>query len=36
MHPYSDRFCTGGQALHAAIERCAASDGDVLVIGCEK
>jgi len=29
-------FRTGGEALHHAIERCHATDRDVLVIGCEK
>jgi len=29
-------FKTGGEALHHAIERCHATDGNVLVIGCEK
>jgi acetyl-CoA acetyltransferase len=29
-------YRTGGEALHHAIERCQATDGDVLVVGCEK
>jgi acetyl-CoA acetyltransferase len=29
-------FKTGGEALHRAIEHCHHTDGDVLVIGCEK
>jgi acetyl-CoA C-acetyltransferase len=29
-------FRTGGEALHHAIERCRATDDDVLVVGCEK
>src|SRR5882672_5490963 len=27
-------FRTGGEALHHAIERCRATDDDVLVVGC--
>lgn len=34
--PVHGPFRTGGEALHTAIERCAVTDGDVLVIGCEK
>lgn len=29
-------FRTGGEALYSAIERCQTTDGDVLVVGCEK
>jgi acetyl-CoA C-acetyltransferase len=34
--PVHGPFRTGGEALHHAIERCARTDGDVLVVGCEK
>src|SRR5262249_2393030 len=34
--PVHGPFRTGGEALHTAIERCGATDGDVLVVGCEK
>ena len=34
--PVHGPFRTGGEALKNGIERCAGTDGDVLVVGCEK
>jgi acetyl-CoA C-acetyltransferase len=34
--PVHGPFRTGGEAIYHAIERCLATDGDVLVLGCEK
>ena len=34
--PVHGPFRTGGEAIYNAIERCHATEGDVLVIGCEK
>jgi acetyl-CoA acetyltransferase len=34
--PVHGPFRTGGEALQSGIERCGESDGDVLVVGCEK